>query len=319
MPVLKELSEAVQSDLKRTGKPPLPGEDTPVADDFEQWLSYLIDTPPWLSRSDRLRNQAAFYDVAASVNGVLTERQLAAAQTDPPDWLTKLVGYWEYTSATVITFNYDTLVELAWLKENRDHWWARLYPIPLTPIAQRTSAVLGGDDYPRDGMRLLKPHGSLNWSYSGPDSPPNDLVYDAGIKGGAWSVDGISPFYEGAEEMAADLEPMIVPPVAVKNPYYGNRTLQAIWRLTAEALAGAEELVIMGFGMPISDQLVSSLLATTLRKDATIVPVDFGFAVVDRLRQVLRLPDPDPRLVTSFAGRGASAVPDWVEMFATAP
>lgn len=46
---------------------------------------------------------------------------------------------------------------------------------------------------------------------------------------------------------------MIVPPAAVKSPYYKNRTLQELWRLAAEALSQAEELVMMGFSLPQTD------------------------------------------------------------------
>ena len=40
---------------------------------------------------------------------------------------------------------------------------------------------------------------------------------------------------------------MIVPPAAVKSPYYSNGVLRSMWTKAAVALKQARELVIMGF------------------------------------------------------------------------
>lgn len=141
MPMMNELSAAVQA-----GLPDLPGASTPLAKNFEQWLSYLIDIPPWLSHGDQLRNQGAFNDVARAVHSVLDERQTAAVTHGAcPAWLEKLVVHWHKTAATVITFNYDLLVELAWhiQVQNKSIDLTRIYPVPLTYIASRTGTVLG--------------------------------------------------------------------------------------------------------------------------------------------------------------------------------
>lgn len=316
MPVLNELSQAVRGDLQARGEPSLPGQDTPISNNFEQWLSYLVDTPPWLSEGQKLRNRGSFLDVSESIHNVLNTCQTKAAGDPPPEWLMQLVRYWEYTSSTVITFNYDVLVELAWLHENTDRWWLHLYPASLSPIAVRTAGILG-DDYPADGMRLLKLHGSLNWYYSGPDSPPGDPIYDIGIQGRSWSAEGSSPFYSNAEVAAADKFPMIVPPAAVKSPYYVNRTLQAMWIKAAQAIRNASELVVMGFSFPPSDQIVSSLIATSLQPESIVIPVDYSSGVLDRLSEVLGLSRGDSdRVIPTFAGLGSEAIPKWVEKYA---
>jgi hypothetical protein len=115
MPTMKQLSDAI---VEKLGRRKIPGATTPVASNFEQWLSYLIETPPWLSDSDQARNRAAFFDVARAVYDILCEHQNRAVQSGglPPEWLLPLVAHWHATSATVITFNYDLFVELAWLR-----------------------------------------------------------------------------------------------------------------------------------------------------------------------------------------------------------
>ncbi|MBS1693781.1 MAG: hypothetical protein JST91_16330 [Actinobacteria bacterium] len=164
----------------------------------------------------------------------------------------------------------------------------------------------------------MKLHGSLNWRYSGPGSPPGDIIYDIGIDGRqGWTVEGISSPCDDVEVLSSDREPMIVPPTAVKSSYYNNRTLRSLWMQAAEALKGAEELVLMGFSLPVTDLLVASMLTTNLSEDATITPVDHGSAVVQRVRDVFALNHTnDDRLVDSFADLGNEAIPKWVDTFA---
>jgi hypothetical protein len=138
MPLTRDLSDAVQERLIADDLPPIPKADTPVANDFEQWLSYLIETPPWLSEGEQARNRGAFLDVSKAVHDVLSERQDAAVMHgDCPPWLAKLVDYWQKTAATVITFNYDCFVELAWRLHAAppSRGWSDLYPIPVEMIA----------------------------------------------------------------------------------------------------------------------------------------------------------------------------------------
>ncbi|WBP92801.1 hypothetical protein O6072_15905 [Mycolicibacterium neoaurum] len=316
MPMMNALSAAVQAKV-----PGIPGSATAIAKNFEQWLSYLVDAPPWLSPGDQMRNHAAFSDVARAVHEVLDECQTSAVVHDScPGWLPKLVRHWQATEATVITFNYDLLVELAWSIEVARGSFdeTQLYPIPLTSIAARTGAVLGGS-FPAAGLQLLKLHGSLDWRYTGPGSPPGDTIYSLGWGGGShgWSLEGVLSQYDDADLLSADRDPMIVPPTAVKSGYYNNRTLRSLWMKAAEALATADELVLMGFSLPVTDLIVGSMLSTNLPDDAGIVPVDFGDAVVQRVVDVFGLNGvDDDRLVDTYAGLGEDAIPKWVERFA---
>jgi len=322
MPTMDKLSAAVQHKLVGFD---IPGANNPVASNFEQWLSYLIERPPWLSPADQERNRAAFFDVARAVHDVLSEHQnRAVVSGDAPAWLHPLMVYWRATSATVITFNYDLFVELAWLRSFGNEPYIRsiyLSPVPITPIGARIGYHLGGTAE-RNGLRLLKLHGSLSWRYSGPGSAAGDIVYDLGVLGSGWDVEGIGPIPFGtgrpdAYELSVDREPMIVPPAAVKSPYYNNRTLQALWRLAADALRQAEELVIMGFSLPQTDLLVSSMLATTLRDDTVITPVDYDTKILDRVADTFNLKGFEgARLNSSFAGLRDKALSAWVESIA---
>jgi hypothetical protein len=320
MPTMTELSAAVQENLKASGRPEIPGASTPLANNFEQWLSYLIESPPWLSEGDQLRNRGAFIDVSNAVHDVLAERQDAVLAHNPcPVWLGQLVRYWQRNEATVITFNYDLLVELAWLKHISYESKSRLhlYPVPLTHLSARTGLTFGPTPAPR-GMRLLKLHGSLNWRYSGAGSPPGDIIYDAGtFPWNAWGVAADSTGDTG-DTGYSDRDPMIIPPAAVKSPYYNNRTLRALWKLAAEELQKASELVLMGFSLPQTDLLVGSMLATNfaIKDESIIVPVDYSGGIISRVQDTFGLGEDDEHLIGSHAGKGDDAIPAWVRAFA---
>jgi hypothetical protein len=97
---------------------------------------------------------------------------------------------WIEANATVMTFNYDMLVESAFLHVTAGEGSRpieSLYAIPLTSALSRSGVGLWGGDLPRE-FDLLKLHGSLNWYYSGLDAPNNDTVSVGG--GGTGSRSG---------------------------------------------------------------------------------------------------------------------------------
>jgi len=327
MLLMDDLSAAVVNRLREIGRTDtdIPEISSPLASNFEQWLSFLVESPPWLSDVDRARNRTAFFEISQSVHSILLKCQRTAVERGScPEWFQRLVQYWDIKRAKVITFNYDLLVELAWRVYGVVGRHCPVYPAPYPPAVAPIEAKVGrpAPSPPIGALRLLKLHGSLNWRYSGPDSPPGDIIYDLGINGRlygqenlGWNTECLEPrSYGEAEEWAADRKPMIVPPTAVKSPYYNNRTLQALWTFAAEALREAHELVIMGFSLPATDLLVSSLLTTKLRKDILITPVDYSDAIIKRIRDIFNIEGGNGARVNSrFAGRCEQALPSWVK------
>ena len=333
MPMMDGLSQAVRTQLKGRN---IPGEDTPVAANFEQWLSYLIERPPWLSPTEQENNRAGFFAVSNAVHSILSERQAQAVEQEGcPDWLRHLVVYWQKTSATVITFNYDNLVELAWRMyaasggpakdpEQPDQLhpdqlrhakpWTALYPMPIRRPSSRFRMPPDLDFPQTQGMKLLKLHGSLSWRYIGPDGAPGDLIYEtAGLGDFRWNAQGLSPCaFE--ESFSVDLgEPMIVPPTAIKSPYYSNRILQANWKIASAELATAKELVMMGLSLPPTDLLVSSMLATKLPKSSRITPVNRTKKIVKTVRDALQIPEDSDRVNWPFdKDCNSDPIPAWV-------
>ncbi|MGY4868737.1 hypothetical protein [Mycolicibacterium elephantis] len=302
-----------------------PGVSTSLVGNFERWLSFLVETPPWLSPSDHARHRAAFLEVSRLVYDILNYRELlmvnAQAQGDGcPDWLKLLAAKWSRTGAQVITFNYDRLVELAILSYGKPPppgaTSLDLHPGLLTPIAVRA----GGQGRIRQtwtNFRLYKLHGSLGWWYQGPDGPPGDIVYDVGIVGGQWAGQGLYSAGETWLDWYSDLEPMIVPPAAVKSPYYSNGLLRSVWKKAAEQLQQARELVIIGFSLPATDMIVASRLSTIVREDCVITPVNNDKTVAERVCETFGIDSDSPRLNSKYLGE--NAIVRWVEDHAEEP
>jgi hypothetical protein len=60
MPTMAGLSEAVVDNLSAKGRSEIRGSGTPLTNNFEQWLSYLIETPPWLSEAEQREIELTF-------------------------------------------------------------------------------------------------------------------------------------------------------------------------------------------------------------------------------------------------------------------
>jgi hypothetical protein len=104
MPMMKDLSVAIKHNLRSLN---IPGAKTAISSNFEQWLSYLLEQPPWLSTAEQEDNRAGFFHISDSLHGILSQRQGEAVDSLDacPDWLRRLVVHWQTNLATVITFN----------------------------------------------------------------------------------------------------------------------------------------------------------------------------------------------------------------------
>lgn len=162
MPVLAELGEEI---FKRLG------DDAPAVlpnlppTDFENWLSFLADDDPWLGEDDRLRNRSVFLRVSGLMCDLISAREIAARRDALPDWLRMLVARWHEDEASIITFNYDTLVEAAFTEvvgvydtpgaEGPNYVFpSQIFRAPLMPINARAGGALAPEVI--STFRLLK-------------------------------------------------------------------------------------------------------------------------------------------------------------------
>src|SRR5207302_7463056 len=110
MPILDDLSaEAFPDDLRNE-------LNRTLGRDFEMQITYLAEDRPWLSAADALRNRANFLDASRRIAKALLRRQAAALSAPIPPWLERLLRAWHQKKSDVLTLNYDTLIEKAYLQ-----------------------------------------------------------------------------------------------------------------------------------------------------------------------------------------------------------
>lgn len=300
MLVLAELSARVRDALGDAWRAEW-GQD--LEDNVELLLTHLAAAHPWEDVGERHQALSAYHQVKDVMTDWLDMAEKASLREQgPPDWLGRLIGYWHQRACTILTFNYDTLIEHAVstlpLHPDGVFGW-HLYQVPIHWAAAREGwALLAGERPTTFG--LLKLHGSLNWWYSGPGSPPGDTVHGTNMKP-KW---GHGP--DSDEDLAVtDKVRLVVPPTLQKEPFYENSILRAQWRMARERLATADRVVLMGYSLPPTD-LTSRLLLSTSGMDAPIEVVD----LTERVDRPLRRSLPGVNVYQDFSG--PSAIADWV-------
>lgn len=76
----------------------------------ENLFSYLYSDLPWKKPSDSYINKGVFHALSVALSNYFIALEDTVVQLDHAD-LRKLAGYWNENESTIITFNYDTLIE----------------------------------------------------------------------------------------------------------------------------------------------------------------------------------------------------------------
>lgn len=317
MPVIDELGNACLAvhDLGTDQRIPRRGFRD---GNFETWLSQLADEQPYLSAQENLENQALFLRFSEAIAEVLGECVQTALAGGYPEWLVVFLATAHRLRTTLITFNYDTLIECLVATGLLNDWGAEsLYWAELTgnvpgwpPGAARYAAT------PADTFRLLKLHGSLNWYWTPGDSTGVSVARRA------------LPGYYGAPEPYSEevrrrelpgRVPFVVPPSASKSAYYRNPITREFWRQASERLREADRVVVMGYSMPLTDLTFAEMFASSVGPQAgAVVVVDpNGEAVSTRIESLRVAPERIRVFESSDEGPIAAFVDAWVREVAT--
>jgi hypothetical protein len=247
-----------------------------LQEDFEKMLTYFAERQPWLNEETNLRNRATFLDISRRISMVLHQRQAQALQQPMPNWLHELVKHWIKDGTWVITLNYDTLIEKSLTEHVRRtsdpklgtiFAHSQLYPVPIQSALGRFQLVLG--EQAGAPFNYLKLHGSLNWLYSGAESP-EETIYDIGVTPG-WNSD---PLPGQAVRSAIDKVPLVIPPTLGKSSFFANEAVRSIWRLARIGLGEADHVYCLGYSLPESDHTMAALLRNSIAEAATIFVVN---------------------------------------------
>lgn len=304
---------------------------------FESWLSRIAEDQPYRSVEENLAAKRNFVKMSEAIGDVLRERQLRALGAPAPGWLDELLSVLHALEATVVSFNYDNVVECAVdghcladrapdlggpQKVTSHDIVDRLPPLPpaigseeLPRLGTVLDALSGGPiPMPRDpsrlarSFRLLKLHGSLSWYWS-PDDQTGVTLQRRRAPGTFGAAAGGD---EDARRRALPGRvPFIVPPTATKSSYLTNLVVREIWGRARAALEDATRVIVIGYSVPAEDQVAGGMLAAALRGRAVeVVVVDpDADQVLDRLG----------RLVTTATSAkcftGCSCVEDFVAWY----
>lgn len=292
MPVADKLGEEVANRLQ------LPQNLTRGT--FEDWLSRLGEAQPDVSVAHNLQRQSYFEQVVEAIGEELEAKQTEVLDEKGfPLWLLKFVAVVHFWQSTLISFNYDTLVEQAAVAASLKP----PNPIPGVPgsanstisagdvIGQMPPLPSGPSRSPYQTLRLWKLHGSLAWWWVPGDSAGTTIV--------RWPIDreelsattltqqmdlgsGIktvpSEPHENNSERRVRLlfgrSRFIAPPSGLKSSYYQNPFMGQLWQNSRQALQNATEIYVVGYSMPPADTAARGLCRESIPLGTKIVVVD---------------------------------------------
>ncbi|MGG5753649.1 hypothetical protein ACQ3I4_13645 [Zafaria sp. Z1313] len=283
--------------------------------DLERWLSRIAEAQPFLDDIDNALGKVDFISATRVIRGVLSDKQDQAMKQKLPEWLRTLVRYLHTTGSSVITFNYDTLLEQATCsvltEDLSSQYGAPVQPefrgdrMPLLAIPPRRGhAQVSYVQEP--SFSLVKLHGSIDaWWVPGDETGATIGTF----RPQAWGSER-RPEQWDPDLQPAGREPFIIPPVSSKSPFYRNPITRHLWRDAAHALA-AERVSIVGYSVPMTDLTTASMLEHALGRLDTansanqIDVVDINASLVKESLTALGV---DESKIHLFEG-----VSDWVE------
>jgi len=192
-------------------------------------------------------------------NGPLHNAELAA-----------FARYCVENKITCITFNYDDVLDKAlWEVERAVHGASPPYWHPdggygffckPSVICVRNVDVFMD---PASNL-LLKLHGSMNWRILRGHTQP--YAVDAVVHDEPWLPPIMAHEYD-LKSIAKHLEsePFIVPPVLIKSALVEQPILRVVWSLAYAAMSRAEEVIFVGYSLPLTDIAASFLFGEGLQ------------------------------------------------------
>lgn len=144
---------------------------------FEAWLSRISDDQPYRTAEENLTARQLFLRVSTAIANIMRDKQRLALGVEPPSWLEDLISVLHTRQATILSFDYDNVVE--WLVDGHclSDWSSGGMRMRVTsddvidhlpPLPPSLSDRYRGGQVARS-LRLLKLHGSLSWYWSPDD------------------------------------------------------------------------------------------------------------------------------------------------------
>ena len=295
MPMMSDLTQKVwklfKDELRTSGIPAAPpGPDDPERrfSNVESLLSQLARRYPWLERFEYHRNLSYYHKIINFIADEIidSEREVDKDSENWQDYL-RLVDTWHRAQATVLTFNYDILVERL-ASKTFIHGYDSITPDMLDPVP--IFNAIYGVGSPRSlsvpTFSLYKLHGCLTWyvhRQSGEGSvhrmAPPDLQWDPRLG-----------MYD-QEIMKNGMYKLMVPPIQGKDDDYVHPIFGILWADAMNKLKKASRVVFIGYSLPQMDSLSIQLFRTALweRKGVRVVVVNTDEEMQEHYKSQLKL------------------------------
>ena len=310
MPTMQELTHAVSESIENSElclPPPLRDPENrgrELENNIELWMSYLSHRQPWLNESFNQYNLAVATRIRRYIREII-EKRTSESMAFTTEWFRPLVERWSFQRASVITLNYDTLVErVANSISNPDINYgnsitlSQVYPPYFSNIRSRHSNLLDADKL--DTFVYLKLHGSVNWHYSGREHFYGETIFYSDVS--PWGQKRQHHELE-ARRSAGDKDTLIIPPVAEKTTFFSNETVRRLWQEASDHLEGATRVFVIGYSLPISDIGMQFFLKRSLPLQGTTwYIIDTCNKVIDRYRTLL---EPQQTVCGDLIGKDA--------------
>lgn len=237
----------------------LDGISSPVQQNIEYILTLLRSGNIWRPReiaSVRRGVSSVILDVIADV---IEEKQNADGPGTRRNWdsLAALIKLWKLHSSTIVTFNYDVLIELASRKvyAGQEAHAGAFYVGAFSDLANRTDP--GSSPFKAD-FKIVKLHGSTNWYYSGNDDFSGEPIY----------FDSLTQLTVRAQidDNKGDLKKLIIPPLLDKDPYMNHSLVRLQWETAYKAIIQASNIFVLGYSLPDTDLSARLMLEEAYQK-----------------------------------------------------
>ncbi len=172
---------------------------------------------------------------------------------------------------TIITFNYDTLVE-----EALDELGFNISYGPEKFIGYREHNKFNKPRIHRKKIKVLKLHGSVNWcdwfEIKKSETPSPERFLNAPKKLTDDFKDFVGVFENYASLRERSFIPLLVPPTWQK---FMTGFLPKVWDEAVEAIRTATRIIIIGYSIPHTDQHFKYLMAAGLQENISLRKVLF--------------------------------------------
>ena len=224
---------------------------------FEEILTLLYQEFPWKEIEEKHIFKVLYFYISKILHKIINDNQIRGGNYSNNENLISFIKYITEHKSTVITFNYDTILETVTNQIFKGKFLTinDIYPINLEELIPINAQI-----HPKlDGFKLYKLHGSINWFYRNDKSNRLFLKQDLG---------------EDVDKALTGMIPFIVPPVFDKNSFMGFDIIGALWKEAKKEISCAEKIYILGYSLPESDLITRLMLKYNINKLSEIFIVN---------------------------------------------